>query len=147
MGVYAFYLPKAYTCKVEVESDTYFLLSFYDLQGNWKFTLTQELVYDAPHFNDNENQQYEIIYVQGNQAFLLRDTSQPLLYNLIWRDSCYQYSLYGTFSSVEILKKLQRALFSNDKYGGRRHPPACFFSRMYRMQSFQLLHRYRSQKL
>ena len=107
---YASYLPEAYTCVVEAESDAYYALSYYDLDDNWKFTLTQELIGEDVHYNDNEDQESEIIYIHGNQAFLLRDSSQSGFYTLIWRDSFYEYSLYGTFSSVESLKKVAEGI-------------------------------------
>ena len=107
---YASYLPEAYTCVVEVETKTYYNLAFYNLNNNWTFTLAQETIYDKPHFNNKEEQQSKIIYIHGNQAFLLVDSSQPGFYTLIWRDSYYQYTIYGTFSSVEVLKKVAEGI-------------------------------------
>ena len=107
---YASYLPEAYTCVVEAEDELYYFLSYYDLNSNWKFTLSQELIYDAPHFNDIEEQQSEIIYIRGNQGVLFSDSAQPGYYILVWRDSFYQYSIHGTFSSVEVLKKVAEGI-------------------------------------
>lgn len=107
---YASYLPEAYTCVVEVETKTYYNLAFYNLKNNWTFTLAQETIYDKPHFNDKEDQQEEIIHVHGNQAFLLVDSLKPGFYTLVWRDAYYQYTIYGTFSSVEVLKKVAEGI-------------------------------------
>ena len=110
---YASYLPEAYTCVVEAEGQMYYNLAFYDLNNNWVFTLAQSIIPDDPYFNDNENQQGQMIYIHGNQAFLLADSSQPGFYTLIWRDAYYRYSLYGTFSSVETLKKVAEGVALN----------------------------------
>ena len=91
----------------------YYNLAFYDLNSTWRFTLTQETISDDPHFNNKEEQQNEIIFIHGNQAFLLADSSQPGFYTLIWRDAYYRYSLYGTFSSVEVLKKVAEGVTLN----------------------------------
>lgn len=107
---YASYLPEAYTCMVEADDDLYYFLSYYDLQGNWKFTLSQELIGEDSHFNDNEDQQSEIIYIHGNQGVLLRDASMPGFYTLVWRDAYYEYSIYGMFSSAETVKKIAEGI-------------------------------------
>ena len=110
---YASYLPEAYTCVVDVETKMYYNLAFYDLNNNWKFTLIQEVIYEAPYLQDSENQQIEIVYIHGNQAYLLKDSSQPNVYSLVWRDAYYQYSLYGSFSSKETLIQIAKGIELN----------------------------------
>ena len=107
---YASYLPEAYTCVVEGENKMQYCLSFYDLNNNWKFTLSQEVIYEAPYLQDSENKQTEIVYIHGNQAYLLKDSSQPNVYSLVWRDAYYQYSLYGIFSSKETLIQIAKGI-------------------------------------
>lgn len=110
---YASYLPEAYTCVVEVETKMYYHLSFYDLNNNWKFTLSQEVIYEAPYLQDSDNKQTEIVYIHGNQAYLLKDSSQPNVYSLVWRDAYYQYSLHGIFSSKETLMQIAKGIELN----------------------------------
>ena len=107
---YASYLPSTYTCTIDGKSATYYMLSYYDLENNWVFTIMQYTFGAYSHYSDYEGQATEYLNIRGNRAILIKDQTQPNYYSLIWRDSCYEYSIYGNFSDISTLKKIAEGI-------------------------------------
>lgn len=107
---YASYLPSTYTCTIDGMSASYYVLSYYDLENNWVFTITQSTFSAYSHYSDYEGQATEFLNIHGNRAILIKDETQPNFYSLIWRDSCYEYSIYGNFTDINTLKKIAEGI-------------------------------------
>ena len=48
--------------------------------------------------------------INGNEGILVEYPDVPGLYYLVWQDESYQYSLYGSFSSVSELMKIAEGI-------------------------------------
>lgn len=55
---------------------------------------------------DHENDPVTAMYINGNEGILVEYPDVPGLYYLVWQDKLYQYSLYGSFTSVSELMKI-----------------------------------------
>ena len=65
---------------------------------------------DSDVMIDNENDPVTTMYVNGNEGILVEYPDVLGLYYLVWQDSYYQYSLYGSFSSVAELMKIAEGI-------------------------------------
>ena len=109
----ATYLPEGYYAEenesIALHVDTF----FYDAESNMKFRLLQRVIdeeADSDVMIDNENDPVTTMYVNGNEGILVEYPDVPGLYYLVWQDSYYQYSLYGSFSSVAELMKIAEGI-------------------------------------
>lgn len=100
---YASYLPDTYSCTVDGESERYYMVSYYDMNEEWKFALTQTIIETGNHYEDSENKNIEKIQVNAHEAILIKDENTSNFYQLIWQDSYYEYTINGFFSSVDEL--------------------------------------------
>ena len=105
----ATYLPEGYYAEENESIALYVDTFFYDVEGNMKFRLLQQVIdeeADSDVMIDNENDPITTIYVNGNEGIHVEYPDVPGLYYLVWQDSYYQYSLYGSFTSVAELMKI-----------------------------------------
>lgn len=109
----ATYLPEGYYAEENESIALYVDTFFYDAEGNMKFRLLQRVIDeegDSDVMIDNENDPVTTVYVNGNEGILVEYPDVPGLYYLVWQDSYYQYSLYGSFSSVAELMKIAEGI-------------------------------------
>ena len=107
---FASYLPSTYTCTIDGITTSYYVLSYYDLENNWVFSFTQSTITKDSHLSDYEGQATDFTMIHGSRAILIKDETQPNFYTLIWRDSCYEYSVYGIFKDVNTLKRIAEGI-------------------------------------
>jgi hypothetical protein len=86
------------------------MLSYYDLESNWVFSVIQSTITKDSHLSDYEGQATEFINIHGNRAILVKDETQSDFYTLIWRDSSYEYTVYGIFKEINTLKKIAEGI-------------------------------------
>ena len=110
---YATYWLERYYAEENESIALYVDTFFYDVEGNMKFRLLQQVIdeeADSDVMIDNENDPITTIYVNGNEGIHVEYPDVPGLYYLVWQDSYYQYSLYGSFSSVAELMKIAEGI-------------------------------------
>lgn len=108
-NVVATYLPDGYYSEVSETSSMFTHILCYDAEGNMMFRLVQTVFGDADEDDillDNENDPITTMYINGNEGILVEYPDVPGLYYLVWQDESYQYSLYGSFTSVSELMKI-----------------------------------------
>lgn len=107
------YLPEGYYAEENESIALYVDIFYYDAEGNMKFRLLQRVIdeeADSDIMIDNENDPVTTMYVNGNEGILVEYLDVPGLYYLVWQDSYYQYSLYGSFSSGAELMKIAEGI-------------------------------------
>lgn len=112
-NVVATYLPEGYYSEVSETSSMFTHILCYDAGGNMMFRLVQTVLSDADEDDillDNENDPITTMYVNGNEGILVEYPDVPGLYYLVWQDESYQYSLYGSFTSVSELMKIAEGI-------------------------------------
>ncbi len=109
----ATYLPEGYYA-VENESLVLYVDTFYyDAEGNMRFRLLQRVIDEASDSDvviDNEKDPVTTIYINGYEGILVEYSDVPDLYYLVWQDNYYQYSLYGSFASMDELLKIAEGI-------------------------------------
>lgn len=105
----ATYLPEGYYA-VEKESTALYADTFYyDANDTMKFQLIQQVLDEEADLDamiDHENGSVTTMYINGQEGILVEYLDVPGQYYLVWKDAYYQYSLYGSFSSVAELMKI-----------------------------------------
>ena len=108
-NIVATYLPDGYYSEVSETSSMFTYILCYDAEGNMMFRLVQTILGEADGDDillDNENDPITTMYINGNEGILVEYPDVPGLYYLVWQDESYQYSLYGSFTSVSELMKI-----------------------------------------
>ena len=112
-NVVATYFPEGYYSEVSETSSMFTHILCYDAEGNMMFRLMQTIlgeVNDDDMMLDNENDPITTMYINGNEGILVEYPDVPGLYYLVWQDASYQYSLYGSFTSVSELMKIAEGI-------------------------------------
>lgn len=107
------YLPEGYYTEVSETSSMFTHILCYNSEGNMMFRLVQTVFGDAGEDDillDNENDPITTIYINGNEGILVEYPDVPGLYYLVWQNESYQYSLYGSFTSVSELMKIAEGI-------------------------------------
>lgn len=108
-NVVATYLPDGYYSEVSETSSMFTHILCYDAEGNMMFRLVQTILDESDEDDillDHENDPVTAMYINGNEGILVEYPDVPGLYYLVWQDKLYQYSLYGSFTSVSELMKI-----------------------------------------
>lgn len=109
----ATYLPEGYYAEENEATSLYADSFYYDPAGNMMFRLLQRVIdeeSDSDVMIDNENDPITTMYINGNEGILVEYYDMPGLYYLVWQDESYQYSLYGSFTSVSELMKIAEGI-------------------------------------
>ncbi len=106
---YATYLPGEYACEVDVDTTLFYMISYYE-QENLQISVSQHTITKQLVWADSEQQNLEYVKVNGFNAIMLEDTSEPDLYSIIWQDNEYEYHMDGYFSSVDELIKVAEGI-------------------------------------
>ena len=112
-NVVATYLPEGYYSEVSETSSMFTHILCYDAEGNMMFRLVQTVLGDADEDDillDNENDPITTMHINGSEGILVEYPDVPGLYYLVWQDESYQYSLYGSFTSVSELMKIAEGI-------------------------------------
>lgn len=110
---FASYIPEGYYSEEREASSMFTDIFYYDRDGNMKFRLMQTILGEVNEDDmmlDNENDPITTMYINGNEGILVEYPDVPGLYYLVWQDESYQYSLYGSFTSVSELMKIAEGI-------------------------------------
>ncbi len=90
---------------VSHDINTFYQVNYCDENGDLVFILSQRIISEELHWNDQDNITAQAITINNHKAYLITDNQEPNLYTLVWQDYYYQYDLYGYFTSQdEIIK-------------------------------------------
>lgn len=110
---YASYLPAGYYAKDHKSSSLYRDTFYYDKTNTMQFRLVQTTHGEALNNDmmvDMDNDCITNTSINGNDGILVEYIDIPGLYYLVWQDDLYQYSLYGSFTSVSELMKIAEGI-------------------------------------
>ena len=110
---HATYMPEGYYAEENESIALYVDTFFYDAEGNMMFRLLQRVIdeeSDSDVMIDNENDPITTMYINGNEGILVEYPDMLGLYYLVWQYESYQYSLYGSFTSVSELMKIAEGI-------------------------------------
>ncbi len=91
---------------VPLQYTVFFLTDTYE----FKCQFSQSIIDAASSYIDNEAGQIAYVSVNNYKAILIEHDSESEYYSLIWQDSQYRYTLYGSFTSISELVKIAESV-------------------------------------
>ncbi len=106
---YASYLPQGYTYRVDIDTLFLYVTSYY-CDNEIQFSLSQKIITEQLVWADSEEQDISHAYVNGFEAVILCDSSEPNYQIIIWQDMQYEYYLEGYFQTREEMLQIAQAI-------------------------------------
>ena len=104
-------LPDGYYMGDEALTVGQYVANYYNVNGEWFFTLSQNISDNNTLHVDGENAEAIRICINQCEALLVEEHfEEQVLYSLYWQDGNYRFSVVGLFSSLSELVSVAESL-------------------------------------